>query len=103
MVKVFCDGIELQGAEVSAGDLAVPWLLELKYSSNRFSRQQGSMRVNYQGWGAFLDKHGWGAHEPLILLIAAAGRSPTRLQVWATDIPPTGQFSIQSLVLPTMP
>ena len=48
MDKVFCDGVEVQNAEVPAGERIVPWLLELKYAHDPFRQPAGSMRVNYQ-------------------------------------------------------
>lgn len=100
MVKVFCDGVELQQAEVSAGTLAVPWMLELEYVDDPFSRRPGRMRVNYQGWHAYLTQNKVGTHEPMLLLVKAAGRSPTWIKVWVTSFPSTGQFTTQSIVLP---
>lgn len=103
MVKVFCDGVELQQAEVSAGELAVPWLLELEYVDDPFSRRPGRMQVNYQGWRAYLTQNAVGSHEPMFLLVKAAGRSPTWIEVRVTNFPSTGQFTTQSIVLPPAP
>ena len=103
MVKVFCDGVELQQAEVSAGELAVPWLLELEYVDDPFSRRPGRMQVNYQGWRAYLTQNAVGSHEPMFLLVKAAGRSPTCLDVRVANFSATGQCSIRSIVLPPAP
>lgn len=103
MVKVSCDGVELQQAEVSAGELAVPWLLELEYVDDPSSRRPGRMRVNYQEWHAYLTQNKVGYQEPMWLLIKAAGRSPTWIEVRVTNFRSTGQFTTQSIVLPPAP
>lgn len=103
MVKVFCDGVELQQAEVSAGELAVPWLLELEYVDDPSSRRPGRMRVNYQEWRTYLIQNKVGYQDPMFLLVKAAGRSPTWLDVRVANFSATGQCSIRSFVLPPAP
>lgn len=103
MVKVICDGVEIQNAEVRAGELVVPWLLELSYAQDSFRQRAGNMRVDYQGWRSFLIKHGSGTHELLRLLVTAPGRMPEWVEVRVMNFPPTGQFTTQSIVLPPAP
>lgn len=103
MVKVICDGAQIHGAEVTAGELPLPWLLELEYAHDLFGQRPGRMRVDYLGWQAFLSEHGCGLYDPLFFLVQAPNRAPTALLLRVKNFSPLGDLTFTSQVQPPPP
>lgn len=103
LTRVISDGDELENARVFIGDQPVPWLHEIRYTNDMRRRRVGFMHVDYRGWHAFLRRENRGTHQPIVFAIHTPCASVTMLQVWAKNLPPTGRFPTESLVLAPLP